>query len=217
MNIGVDELKLYDCGTMTDLIIERVMDGAGKPPSMGYACKKMSYEDFIWFISSVEDKNTPQAIEYWFRCLDIDGDGCISLYELEMFYEQQHLKMMDFRMADVWKFSDFVCALLDLVRPEHGNKIMLSDLKRCECAPLFFDMIFDLKKYDAHVRRADPYFREQDEVFMQVEGRRIQLTGFQKFAAKMYLVLAEEENNGFVNVDEEDSDDPGWARGDDSF
>ena len=28
---------------------------------------KMSYEDFVWFILSEEDKTSDTALEYWFR------------------------------------------------------------------------------------------------------------------------------------------------------
>jgi len=28
---------------------------------------KMSYEDFVWFIMSEEDKTSDTALEYWFR------------------------------------------------------------------------------------------------------------------------------------------------------
>jgi serine/threonine-protein phosphatase 2A regulatory subunit B'' len=46
-----------------------------------------------------------------FRCLDLDGDGRISLYEMEAFYKEQYKRMMTYRMSDPWKFSDFVCSL----------------------------------------------------------------------------------------------------------
>ena len=56
-------------------------------------------------------------------------------------------------------------------------------------------MLFDLRKYDAHIRRIDPAFREQDDVYFErATGERIKLEGFQKFAAKAYSILAEEEN-----------------------
>ena len=35
------------------------------------------------------------SIEYWFRCLDTDGDGKLSLYELETFYLEVLKKMID--------------------------------------------------------------------------------------------------------------------------
>ena len=46
-------------------------------------------QDFVWFILSSEDKRTTKAVEFWFRCMDLDGDGKISMYELEYFYEEQ--------------------------------------------------------------------------------------------------------------------------------
>lgn len=53
----------------------------------------MSYTEFVWFLLSEEDKLHPTAIEYWFRCMDMDGDGYLSMYELEYFYEEQMHRM----------------------------------------------------------------------------------------------------------------------------
>lgn len=55
--------------------------------------EKMSYTEFVWFLLSEEDKTHPTAIEYWFRCMDLDGDGYLSMYELEYFYEEQMQRM----------------------------------------------------------------------------------------------------------------------------
>ncbi len=70
----------------------------------------MSYADFIHFILSVEEKSSYAAIEYWFRVIDIDGDGVISLYEMQLFYEQQYEKMLTME-SECWSFDDFVCSL----------------------------------------------------------------------------------------------------------
>ena len=69
----------------------------------------MSYYEFVWFLISEEDKRSPtrypfsspipivillhSSIEYWFRCLDLDGDGILSMYELDYFYQEQVHKM----------------------------------------------------------------------------------------------------------------------------
>ncbi|KAJ3348832.1 Serine/threonine-protein phosphatase 2A regulatory subunit B'' subunit alpha [Kappamyces sp. JEL0680] len=111
MLINLPSLLRYDNGAMTPAILSRVMQGCGKPLAKGPKSAIMTYEDFIWFILSVEDKKTPQSIEYWFRCLDIDGDGVISLYELQQFYEDQYDRMMISRVSDVWKLEDFICSL----------------------------------------------------------------------------------------------------------
>lgn len=48
------------------------------------------------------------SIEYWFRCMDLDGDGIISLYELQYFYEDQVQKMMELGMETL-SFEDCLC------------------------------------------------------------------------------------------------------------
>lgn len=111
MVIDLQCLLRYDGGTMTPVILKRVIEGCGKPSAKGPNSGLMTYEDFVWFILSVEDKKSPQAIEYWFRCLDLDGDGVISMYELAHFYDDQYDRMLCSRFSDVWKFDDFVCSL----------------------------------------------------------------------------------------------------------
>jgi serine/threonine-protein phosphatase 2A regulatory subunit B'' len=65
---------------------------------------------------------------------------------------------------------------MDLIRPVIPNQIRLSDLKKSKCAPMFFDMLFDLRKYDGHIRRIDPMFREMDEVYVDgIDGVRVKL------------------------------------------
>lgn len=111
MALDISNLQRYDHGRMTNAILQRVIQGCGKPLEKGTKSKLMTYEDFIWFLLSAEDKRTPQAIEYWFRCLDLDGDGIISLHEIRYFYEEQYDRMFQSRFSDVWRFNDFVCSL----------------------------------------------------------------------------------------------------------
>ena len=42
----------------------------------------MGYEDFVWFIMSEEDKSSDMALDYWFKCCDLDGDGCLQANEM---------------------------------------------------------------------------------------------------------------------------------------
>ena len=51
--------------------------------------QEMSYQEFVWFILSEEDKGTSTAAEFWFRIMDRDGDGVITLEDLEFFYKEQ--------------------------------------------------------------------------------------------------------------------------------
>lgn len=61
------------------------------------------------------------SIEYWFRCMDLDGDGVLSMYELEYFYEEQCERMEGMGIEPL-PFQDLLCQMLDLVKPEsHGQ------------------------------------------------------------------------------------------------
>ncbi|KAJ3101283.1 Serine/threonine-protein phosphatase 2A regulatory subunit B'' subunit beta [Phlyctochytrium planicorne] len=192
MLIQGEDLNRYDRNALTSLIIKRILSGSARKLSSGDE-GKLSYKDFIWFLLSVEDKRSVGSVEYWFRCLDLDGDGVISLHELRDFYNEQFDRMLEFRMSDPWKFEDFVCSLLDLIKPQRDSQIMLSDLKKSSNASLFFDMIFDIRKYDMHIRRIDPTFREIDDVWVEERGKRVKLEGWDKFAERTYDELAMEE------------------------
>lgn len=82
---------------------------------------KISYADFVWFLLSEEDKRTPTSIEYWFRCMDLDGDGALSMFELEYFYEEQ-CRRLDSMAIEALPFEDCLCQMLDLVKPQSDGE-----------------------------------------------------------------------------------------------
>jgi hypothetical protein len=96
-----------------------------------------------------------------FRCMDLDGDGFLSMYELEYFYEEQ-LQRMEAIGMETLPFEDCLCQMLDMIRPEVTGKISLRDLKRCKLTPLFFDTFFNLEKYLDHEQR-DPFATQPRE------------------------------------------------------
>lgn len=181
-------------------MIDRIFSGA---VTRGLVRKhaKMTYPEFVWFLISEEDKRHPRSIEYWFRCMDIDGDGYLSMYELEYFYEEQ-VKRMEALGIEALPFTDCVCQvrkasdkhilyevsrfqMLDMVKPKLREKITLSDLKNCKMTPVFFDTFFNLDKYLDHEQR-DPFAsRDQDESMM---------SDWDKFAAEEYELLVAEES-----------------------
>jgi serine/threonine-protein phosphatase 2A regulatory subunit B'' len=155
----------------------------------------MSYEDFVWFILSEEDKSTPRAVEYWFRVLDTDGDGILSLFELEFFYDEL-LERLRGNNIDPVAFRDCACQMLDLVHPKDINRITLADLKRCKLVPVFFNTFLNMNKYlDFEQRdpssqdRADDNQRDSDWI---------------RFARREYDALTEEEEQEDPENDEQE-------------
>merc|ERR1719410_1205371 len=72
--IDREDLSRHNDHAISARMIDRIFSGA---VTRGTAQKegRMSYTEFVWFLLSEEDKRHPTAIEYWFRCMDLDGDG----------------------------------------------------------------------------------------------------------------------------------------------
>ncbi|MGH0134425.1 UNVERIFIED_CONTAM: hypothetical protein FKN15_075464, partial [Acipenser sinensis] len=124
------------------------------------------------------------SIEYWFRCMDLDGDGVLSMYELEYFYEEQCQKLENMAIEPL-PFEDCLCQMLDLVKPECEGKITLHDLKKCKLSHIFFDTFFNIEKYLDHEQK-DPFSRDGEN-----EGEEI--SDWERYAAEEYEILVAEE------------------------
>ncbi|XP_034232169.1 uncharacterized protein LOC117640057 isoform X2 [Thrips palmi] len=181
------DLARHSDHALSSRLIERIFSGA---VTRGGRHKlredRMSYTEFVWFLLSEEDKTHPTAVEYWFRCMDLDGDGFLSMYELEYFYEEQ-LQRMDAIGIETLPFEDCLCQMLDMIRPDIQGKVSLSDLKRCKMTSIFFDTFFNLEKYLDHEQR-DPFASQRDH---DNEGR--ELSDWDRYAAEEYELLVAEE------------------------
>jgi len=202
--IDREDLARHNDHALSTRMIDRIFCGA---VTRGSAQKegRMSYTEFVWFLLSEEDKRHPTAIEYWFRCMDVDGDGVLSMYEIEYFYEEQ-LQRMEQLGIETLPFDDCICQMLDMIRPETANMVTLRDLKACKMTPVFFDTFFNLEKYLDHEQR-DPFAtqRETDE-----DGN--EMSDWDRFAAEEYELLVAEEGSP-DNMDDMAYDDGGMLDG----
>lgn len=201
LTIDKNDLSRHNDGAISSRMIDRIFSGAvtrGSIKNKG----KMSYSEFVWFLISEEDKRHPRSIEYWFRCMDLDGDGFLSMYELEYFYDEQ-LQRMEALGIETLPFKDCLCQMLDMVRPKFPGKISLSDLKRCKMTPVFFDTFFNLEKFLDHEQR-DPFASQRD----QTDG--MDMTDWEIYAAEEYEILIAEEGIGLqsdhYSLDEADQE-----------
>ncbi|MFQ6646083.1 hypothetical protein Gotur_019622 [Gossypium turneri] len=78
---------------------------------------KMGYEDFVYFILSEEDKSSEPGLEYWFKCIDLDGNGVLTPNEMQFFYEEQ-LHRMECMTQEPVLFEDILCQIFDMIGPE---------------------------------------------------------------------------------------------------
>ena len=95
--------RIMQCGRIAAFAREQSGGVWGDAPTLtylDYICKHkqiLRSEVFLTlnhagFLLSEVDKSTPMAIEYWFRCMDTDGDGILSSYELALFWQEQEAR-----------------------------------------------------------------------------------------------------------------------------
>jgi serine/threonine-protein phosphatase 2A regulatory subunit B'' len=183
--ISADDLMRYSGGAPTRRIAERICSTPMFPrnPDMAKllaskirrqrgpnANKKaivglMTYEDFVWFILSEEDRDSSTALEYWFRMIDVDEDGYWSSFELEYFYTDMMPYLRDLGMEPP-PFEDLLCQWLDMLSPHYSYNttlwdcptvaISLADLKRSKLGKAILHSLVSPSKFLA-LETKDPF------------------------------------------------------------
>lgn len=208
--IDEKDLMRHNNHALSSKIVKRLFSGCvTRGPT--YMEGKMTYPEFVWFLLSEEDKKHPRSIEYWFRCMDLDGDGVLSMYELEYFYTEQ-ISKMDVLGIETMLFEDCLCQMLDMVKPKTPGCVTLSDLKNCKLAYIFFNTFFNLDKYLEYEQR-DPFAAARDLQDGDVNER----SDWERYAQEEYDLLVAEEgaNEQTEGLYEDDFDeDEDLAEGD---
>ncbi|MBA0696518.1 hypothetical protein Goari_003064, partial [Gossypium aridum] len=157
---------------------------------------KMGYEDFVYFILSEEDKSSEPGLEYWFKCIDLDGNGVLTPNEMQFFYEEQ-LHRMECMTQEPVLFEDILCQIFDMIGPEvtpgfstdvssNEGYITLRDLKGCKLSGNVFNILFNLNKFIA--------FESRDPFLIRQERENPTLTEWDRFAHREYIRLSMEED-----------------------
>ncbi|KAL3203414.1 hypothetical protein MRX96_053227 [Rhipicephalus microplus] len=175
--LSKEDLTRYEKGALVPKAIDRVFDLL--------STSAMTYVDFVVFLLAEKDKSHPRSIEYWFNRLDLDGDGKITMYELETFFHEQYDRASLF-MNDPATFEDVCRQMIDLVKPKTCSVFTLSDLKRCALASVFFNTFINTFDF-VHHEVFDPF---------DTESSRSGFTQWERFAKSTFtLLMAEDEKD----------------------
>jgi serine/threonine-protein phosphatase 2A regulatory subunit B'' len=171
----------------------------------------LTYEDFIFFMLSEEDKANERSVRYWFTCVDVDGDDKLNNMEMRSFYAVQ-LHRMQCMGHEVVPFEDMLCQMMDMIKPANKEYLVVEDFLQPHCSQVsgaLFDALFNVNKHVMWEQR-DPFLerQKQEDEFA---------TDWDRFACIDYNRLAMEEEQreeeamevDWVTMDEgeEDSED----------
>ena len=120
----------------------------------------MAFHDFLWYILSEEDKTSDTSIKYWFKILDLDGNGIVTPSEMEYFYVEQEKRLESYQ-NEVIKFNDVLCQMHDMIPPKKEYQWTLDDfLSNIEGTSLAFNALFNLRKFVDNEQK-DPFSKTE--------------------------------------------------------
>jgi serine/threonine-protein phosphatase 2A regulatory subunit B'' len=182
--LDAEDLLRYDDFALTPRVVERVMAGYGRP--LRGPNGMMSYEDFIVFLISEVDKTSATSQDYWFRVLDLDGDGVLSVTDLSYFFEQQKPRMQAMSQ-EIILFEDVLCQMTDMIHPARDGYFTRKDIRRCKCAAVFLDAMFNMNRFALHETR--------DPVRIRQLRSSPQLSDWDRYAHASYHHLADDDDD----------------------
>ncbi|KAG2278633.1 hypothetical protein Bca4012_041058 [Brassica carinata] len=182
--VDKENLMRYGNHALTFRIVDRIFSQVGRK----FTSKvegKMGYEDFVYFILAEEDKSSEPSLEYWFKCIDLDGNGIITRNEMQFFYEEQ-LRRMECMAQEAVLFEDILCQMIDMIGPENESHVTLHDLRGSKLSGNVFNILFNLNKFMA--------FETRDPFLIRQERENPTLTEWDRFAHREYIRLSMEED-----------------------
>ncbi|DAZ98907.1 TPA: hypothetical protein N0F65_001346 [Lagenidium giganteum] len=190
--LSPDDLMRYGGHCLTRTIVDRIFEHGRRPfarlQSLSFEDKKkMSYEDFIYFMLSEEDKSNPVSIRYWFELIDTNEDGVIRADEMRPFYRQQ-IHRMENLGHEVVPFEDILCQMSDLLHPAKDGEFQFKDFIRedkIRVSGVFFNVLFNLGKFIE--------FEQRDPFLLRQQLAEPELTDWDRYARSEYARLAMEE------------------------
>ncbi|KAL5464138.1 hypothetical protein EMCRGX_G033105 [Ephydatia muelleri] len=139
------ELLGYGLGTLTKPFIDRVFQEC-----LTYG-GEVDYKTYLDFVLAMENKKEPQALQYIFRLLDIEGKGYLSTFSLKFFFKAScRLKSEGHSPVN---FEDVKDEIFDMVKPKEPQHITLQDLINSGQGATVISILIDLNGFLSYENR----------------------------------------------------------------
>ena len=114
----------------------------------------MDYKAFLDFVLAMENKKTPQALQYYWKILDVYHKGAIDSFVINMFFKDVVKKL---QTMDKLQFliEDVIDEIFDMCKPKAPLGITFEDLSGSQQGDIIVTMLIDAKGfYDYDQREA---------------------------------------------------------------
>lgn len=203
LKISSTDLAQHAGGALVPMVVDRIFSGAVcTNPNRGQPVEDIGLAEFTQFLLAEEDKTHPTSIEYWFRILDLDGDGLVTLYDMELFHTQVQRKLAA-EGIDSMGFADVACQLIDMLNVPGGvSAFRLSDLKKSSLRGRFINTFVNWRKFFAQETNEG-----SESPRIEDEGGQ-ELTEWDRYCIEEYEAMMEDDQADAetisLNLEEDD-------------
>jgi len=149
--LSKSEFMKYGNGGLTSVFVDRLFQEYLMYKSKESGELEMDYKTFLDFVLAMENRQSPQSIQYFWRILDIQRCGFLNIFSLNYFFRAVCQKMVELGNEPINAGDVIANELFDMVQPQEPHKITLKDLTRCNCGDTIISILIDLNgfwKYD---------------------------------------------------------------------
>eukprot|EP00416_Gambierdiscus_australes_P035577 CAMPEP_0171099516 /NCGR_PEP_ID=MMETSP0766_2-20121228/51775_1 /TAXON_ID=439317 /ORGANISM="Gambierdiscus australes, Strain CAWD 149" /LENGTH=462 /DNA_ID=CAMNT_0011559161 /DNA_START=106 /DNA_END=1494 /DNA_ORIENTATION=- len=127
--LSKSELKGYGNGMLTDVFIDRIFEEYQTYRDAETGENEMDYKTFLDFVLAMENKNSKQAIQYFWRLIDINRKGEVDGFTINYFF-RSIVALLRKKKLDPVAVDDVKDEIFDMVQAKTGI-ITLQDLINC--------------------------------------------------------------------------------------
>ncbi|CAN7937801.1 unnamed protein product [Ixodes hexagonus] len=144
--LSKSELARYGKGFLTRAFVDRVFQECQTYDG------DIDYKTYLELVLALENRKEPQALQFFFRILDVNGCGYLDVFSLNYFFRdiQEQMRLHD---QEPVGFEDVKDEIFDMVKPEDPCRITLRDLIRCGKGGTVVSILIDANEFWAYDNR----------------------------------------------------------------
>lgn len=128
---------------------------------------EMDYKTFLDFILAMDNRHTPEAIRYFWRILDMEGKGYLTVHNLHYFFRAVVRKMQEMGHETVDAAEVVSNEVVDMINPVDPDRITMDDLIRSNYASTVIAILIDVNAFWKYENRENLGLKDDDDDFFK--------------------------------------------------
>jgi len=146
------ELSRFGSGMLTDVFIDRVFDEIQTYRDAETGEREMDYKAFLDFVLAMENKSSKQAIQYFWKLIDVHRQGRLDGFVINYFF-RAIVRLLQTKKFDVASVDDVKDEIFDMVKSKVPGIITLEDMIECRQGGTVLSMLIDAAAFQRYDNR----------------------------------------------------------------